>query len=96
MRCSRVMEYAKKCSCFIVNWLLSTEGDNVNTYKVVNIGEVPTAKMETKHKVQSLAVLRRAATANQANTQLNAMKFFNHLIIFAQKEVNIETVWSMN
>ena len=78
---------------------LSTEVDNVNADKAVNIGkniqikvdgQVPTAKMETKCKVQPLAVLRNVATASHTNTQLNAMKFFNLLIISAQREANIE------
>ena len=42
-------------------------------------------------KVKSLATLRQAATDFDVTTPINALKYFNRLVLFAQRESNLES-----
>ena len=76
--------------------------DGINPENALHVGEmiqeqlngqVPSAKIAVKQKVKSLSVLRKHPTSNQAGSEVNAMKFFNRLVIFAQREVNLEAAF---
>ena len=77
----------------------SRGNDGINPEKTLEIGNqiqakldghVPTTKIEKKFKVKSLAMLRKLITGADANTPVNALKYFNRLVIFAQRESNLE------
>ena len=44
-----------------------------------------------KLKVKSLVALRKNVTENP-KTPVNALKYFNRLVIFAQREINLEII----
>ena len=73
--------------------------DSINPEKALDVGkdihikidgQVPSAKIENKYKVQPLSNLRQNVISRQANSQVCALKYFNRLVIFAQRESNLE------
>ena len=79
---------------------ISKDGDDINPEKAPELGRklqvklngnIPTATLERKLKVKSLAALRKNVTENPA-TPINALKYFNHLVIFAQTENNLDII----
>ena len=76
----------------------SRRGDEVNPENAVEVGraiqtklddQIPTAKIETKTKVKPLSSLRNSGNT-RGTTQVNALKYFNRLVIFAQRVSNLE------
>ena len=55
--------------------------------------QVPSSKIEVKQKVQPLSGLRKNTTNSQVTGEVDAMKYFNRLIIFAQREVNLDAAF---
>ena len=79
---------------------ISKDGDSINPEKALESGRklqvqldgnIPTATLERKLKVKSLAALRQYITKNPT-MPVNALKYFNHLVIFAQRENNLEII----
>ena len=76
----------------------SKAGDEINPEKAIEVGkgiqakldgQVPTTTIETKSKVKPLSNLRNHASA-QVTSRVNALKYFNRLVIFAQRESDLE------
>ena len=76
----------------------SHEKDGINPEHALEVGNsiqkkldnaVPSTTIETKSKVKSLAELRKNVSP-QTNAQVSALKYFNRLVIFAQRESNLE------
>ena len=76
----------------------SKRGDEINSEKAVEVGkvmqtkldnQVPSTPIETKNKVKSLSFLRGGSNVHSP-TRINALKYFNRLVIFAQRESNLE------
>ena len=72
----------------------SKRGDEINSEKAVEVGkvmqtkldnQVPSTPIETKNKVKSLSFLRGGSNVHSP-TCINAPKYFNRLVIFAQQE----------
>ena len=55
--------------------------------------QVPSSKIEVKQKVQPLSGLRKNTTNSQVTGEVDAMKYYNRLIIFAQREVNLDAAF---
>ena len=80
-----------------------SKNDDINpekTYEVGNEiqqkldGHVPTAKLEKKKlKVVPLSNLRKNVINSQAAPQIDAFKYFNRLVIFAQREDDLESAF---
>ena len=50
-----------------------------------------TSTMEVKFKVQALSSLRKIPKLNEKKIHLNSLRFFNRLIIIAQRDMTVET-----
>ena len=81
---------------------VSMDGDGINPKKSLNVGvniqlkldgKVPSTKIEMKNKVKPLSVLRNNVLTSPVNHQVNALKYFNRLVIFAQREECLETAF---
>ena len=79
---------------------ISKDGDGINPEKALELGRklqvqfdgnIPTATLERKLKVKSSAALRKNVTENPT-TPVNALKYFDRLVTFAQKENNLEII----
>ena len=77
----------------------SKDNDGINPEKALEVGKniqvkldgkIPTATIEHKLMVQSLAKLRKNVIGTDSHTPVNALKYFNRLVIFAQRESNLE------
>ena len=53
-------------------------------------GQSVTSPMDVKSKVKSLPSLRKSPLANEKKMQLDSLKLFNRLIIFAQRDMTFE------
>ena len=82
------------------NGFISKDGDGINPEKALELGRkmqvqldnnIQTATLERKLKVRSLAALRKNVTENPT-TPVNALRYFNRHVIFAQKENNLEII----
>ena len=80
----------------------STANDAVNAERAEEVGremqkkldgQSATSTMEVKFKVQALSSLRKIPKVNEKKIHLNSLRFFNRLIILAQRDM---TVQSMN
>ena len=78
---------------------ISKNGDGINPEKAREVGrkiqlkldgKVPTETLERKMKVKSLAELRKNGLGSDATTPVHALKYFNRLVIFAQRESDLE------
>ena len=78
----------------------STEGDSVNAERAAEVGmemqikldgQSVTSSMDVKSKVKALSSLRKIPTVNEKKIHLDSVKLFNRLIIFAQREMTVET-----
>ena len=54
-------------------------------------GKSVTSTMEVKFKVKTLSSLRKTPKINEKNIHLNSLKLFNRLIIFAQRNMSVDT-----
>ena len=79
---------------------ISKDGDGINPEKALELerklqvkldGNIPTATLERKLKVKSLAALRRNVTENPT-MPVNPLKYLNHFVIFAQRENDLEII----
>ena len=52
---------------------------------------VPSTTAEAKSKVKSLANLRKLVTGSDGTAPINALKYFNRLVLFPQKGDNLES-----
>ncbi|KAK1893893.1 Chromosome-associated kinesin KIF4 [Dissostichus eleginoides] len=78
----------------------STGDDPVNAETAAEIGremenkldgQSVTSTMEVKSKVQALSSLRKIPKINEKKIHLDSLKLFNRLIIFAQRDMTVET-----
>ena len=78
---------------------VSNLGDGINPERAINIGRElqvqldnmpPSTKLPTTAKVKSLAFLRKNMKEGDSTHSVNALMYFNRLIIFAQRELNFE------
>ena len=68
---------------------ISKDGDGINP-EILD-GNIPTATLERKLKVKLLAALRKNVTKNPTRP-VNALKYFNRPVIFAQRENSLEII----
>ena len=54
-------------------------------------GQSVTSSMDVKLKVKALSSLRKIPTVNEKMIDLDSVKLFNRVIIFAQREMTVET-----
>ena len=52
-------------------------------------GKVLSTTVERKSKVKSLANLRKLVSGSNSTAPINALKYFNRLVLFAQREDNL-------
>lgn len=78
----------------------STANDAVNAERAAEVGremqkkldgQSVTSTMEVKFKVQALSSLRKIPKVNEKKIHLNSLRFFNRLIILAQRDMTVET-----
>ena len=78
----------------------SNGDDTVNAERATEIGRViqkkldkqtPTETIELKSRVQALSSLRKIPKVNEKKIHLDSLKFFNRLIVIAQREMTVET-----
>ena len=78
----------------------STADDAVNAERAAEVerdmqikqdGQSVTSTMEVKFRVQALSSLRKIPKVNDKKIHLNSLKLFNRLIIFAQRDMTVET-----
>ncbi|KAJ8385110.1 hypothetical protein AAFF_G00192510 [Aldrovandia affinis] len=78
----------------------STADDAVNAERAAKVGremqikldgQSVTSTMEVKFKVQALSSLRKIPKVNEKKIHLNSLQLFNRLIIFAQRDMTVET-----
>ena len=53
--------------------------------------KVPSATVERKSKVKYLANLRKLVSGSDGTAPINALQYFNHLVLIAQWEDNLES-----
>ena len=56
--------------------------------------KVPSTTVERKSKVKSLTNLRKLVSGSDGAAPINAWKYFNRLVLFAQREDNLESTHS--
>ena len=61
-----------------------------NTIQKKLDGKVISTTVERKSKVKSLANFRKFGIGSDGAAPINAFKYFNHFVLFAQKEANLE------
>ena len=54
-------------------------------------GKVPSTTVERKSKVKSLTNLQKLVSRSDGTAPINALKYFNCLVLFAQREDNLES-----
>ena len=54
-------------------------------------GQPVTSTMEVKFKVQALSSLRKIPKVDEKKIHINSLRFFNRLIILAQRDMTVET-----
>ena len=77
----------------------STANDQVNAERAAEVGremqkkldgQSVTSSMEVKFKVQPLSSLRKTPKINEKRIHVNSLRFFNRLIIIAQRDMTVE------
>ena len=77
---------------------ISRKGDGVNPEETIDVGnaiqkkfdgKVLSTTVERKSKVKSLANLRKLVSGSNSTAPINALKYFNRLVLFAQREDNL-------
>ena len=77
----------------------STANDQVNAERAAEVGremqkkldgQSVTSSMEVKFKVQPLSSLRKTSKINEKRIHVNSLRFFNRLIIIAQRDMTVE------
>ena len=85
--------------CFSAGFI-SRKGDGVNPEETIDVGntikkkldgKVPSTTVERRSKVKSLANLRKLVSGYDGTAPINALKYFNRLVLFAQREDNLES-----
>ena len=51
--------------------------------------KVPSTTVERKSKVKSLTNLQKLVSGSDSTAPINALKYFTHLVLFAQREDNL-------
>lgn len=78
----------------------STGDDSVNAERAAEVGmemqiklngQPVTTTMDVKSKIKALSSLRKIPKVNDKKIDLDSLKLFNRLIIFAQRDMTIET-----
>ena len=78
----------------------STGNDSVNAERAAEIGmemqikldrQSVTSTMDVKTKIKALSSLRKIPKVNEKKIHLDSLKLFNRLIIFAQRDMTVET-----
>ena len=78
----------------------STADDSVNAERAAEVGmdmqikldgQSVTSTMDVKSKIKALSSLRKSPLVNEKKIQLDSLKLFNRLIIFAQRDMTVET-----
>ena len=78
----------------------STADDSVNAERAAEVGmemqikldgQSVTSTMDVKSKIKALSSLRKSPLVNEKKMQLDSLKLFNRLIIFAQRDMTDET-----
>ena len=70
---------------------ISRKGDGVNSEETIDVGNTIQKKLERNSKVNSLANLRKLVKGSDGTGPINALKYFNRLVLFAQREDNLES-----
>ena len=61
-----------------------------NTIQKKLNGKVASTTVERKSKVKSLTNLRKLGSGSDGTAPINALKYFNRLVLFAQRKYNLE------
>ena len=78
---------------------ISRKGEGVNPEETIDVGntmqkkldgKVPSTTVERKSKVKSLANLWKWVSGSDGTASINALQYFNRLVLFAQRENNLE------
>lgn len=78
----------------------STGNDLVNAERAAEVGmrmqikldgQSVTSTMDVKSKIKALSSLRKTILVNEKEIHLDSLKLFNRLIIFAQRDMTVET-----
>ena len=79
---------------------ISRKRDGVNPEETIDVGntmpkkldgKLPSTTVERKSKIQPLANLRKLVSGSEGAAPINALKYFNRLVLFAQREDNLES-----
>ena len=79
---------------------ISRKGDGVNPEETIDVrntiqkklnGKLPSSTVERKSKLKSLANLRKLVSGSDGKAPINALKYFNCSVLFAQREDNLES-----
>ena len=79
---------------------ITRKTDGVNPEETIEVGntiqktldrKVPSTTVERKSKVKSLSNLRKLVSGSNGTASINALKYFNRLVLFAQREDNLES-----
>ena len=79
---------------------ISRKGDGVNPEETIDVGntiqkkldgKLPSTTVERKSKIKSLANLRILVSGSDGAAPINALKYFNRLVLLAQREDNLES-----
>ena len=79
---------------------ISRKGDGVNPGETADVGnkiqkkldgKVPSTIVERKSKVKSLANLRKLVSGSDDTAPINALSYFSRLVLFAQRDDNLES-----
>ena len=62
-----------------------------NTIQKKLDGKLPSTTVGRKSKIKSLANLRKLVSGYDGTAPMNALKYFNCLVLFAQREYNLES-----
>ena len=76
--------------------LISRKGDGVNPEKTIDVGntmqkKVPSTAVERNSKIKSLANLWKLVSGSDSTAPINALKYFNCLVLFGQSGHNLES-----
>ena len=79
---------------------ISRKGDGVNPEETIDVGNtiqkrldgrVRSTTVQRKSKAKSLANFRKLVSGSDGTAPINALKYFNRLVLFAQRENNLES-----
>ena len=97
--CNRSNEQTPKKLLFSTGFI-SRKGDGVNPGETADVGnkihkkldgKVPSTTVERKSKVKSLANLRKLLSGSDDTDPINILNYFSRLVLFAQRDDNLES-----